>query len=281
MLRSEDLLAGLVADRGGTADAGAADALDPAAVRGGRRLLGAPSRRFFSGHSTRTDAAGAKRENSASDFQRDEGLLESGCARGGGRWFAQSRRTRSRYDSGMAESSAEVAGDDPATARFQLRPRTRLLSPRNAIRRSRCHRHSRVHRGRSGNGIHLRPERVASFSSGIEEKTAQRIAHPLSGAPRFASARSRGATLSARSRGQSIAGRGLDSHGARVVEARTARAGGGSPVISENSLALCWRGSPANRAFSLGWWNNRAAPSGREFDFERMLNLKWERQDWR
>ena len=55
----------------------------------------------------------------------------------------------------------------------------------------------------------------------------------------------------------------------------------GSPVISENSLALCWRGSTANRAFSLGWWNNRAAPSGREFDFERMLNLKWQRQDWR
>ncbi len=55
---------------------------------------------------------------------------------------------------------------------------------------------------------------------------------------------------------------------------------GGSPVISANSLAQSWRGSSANRAFSLGWWNNRAAPSGREFDFERMLIPKWERQDW-
>jgi CubicO group peptidase (beta-lactamase class C family) len=55
----------------------------------------------------------------------------------------------------------------------------------------------------------------------------------------------------------------------------------GSPVISANSLALCWRGSPANRAFSLGWWNNRAAPSGGEFDFERMLDRKWQQQDWR
>ncbi len=55
----------------------------------------------------------------------------------------------------------------------------------------------------------------------------------------------------------------------------------GSPVISANSLAQCWRGSPANRAFSLGWWNNRAAPSGREFDFERMLIPKWQQQDWR
>ena len=36
----------------------------------------------------------------------------------------------------------------------------------------------------------------------------------------------------------------------------------------------------ANRAFSLGWWNNRAAPNGREFDFEQMLIPKWQNQDW-
>ncbi|MEO8439690.1 MAG: serine hydrolase, partial [Spartobacteria bacterium] len=41
----------------------------------------------------------------------------------------------------------------------------------------------------------------------------------------------------------------------------------GKPVIKPETLAQCWRGSPANRAFSLGWWNNRAAPGGREFDF--------------
>ena len=55
----------------------------------------------------------------------------------------------------------------------------------------------------------------------------------------------------------------------------------GTPVISRNSLAQCWRGTAANRAFSLGWWNNHAAPNGREFDFEQMLIPKWQNQDWR
>ena len=54
----------------------------------------------------------------------------------------------------------------------------------------------------------------------------------------------------------------------------------GKPVISRNSLQQCWRGTTANRAFSLGWWNNRAAPDGREFDFEEMLIPKWENQGW-
>jgi CubicO group peptidase (beta-lactamase class C family) len=55
----------------------------------------------------------------------------------------------------------------------------------------------------------------------------------------------------------------------------------GASVISPSSLDLCWRGTAANRAFSLGWWNNHAAPSGREFDFEQMLIPKWQNQDWR
>ena len=54
----------------------------------------------------------------------------------------------------------------------------------------------------------------------------------------------------------------------------------GPPVVSPNSLAQCWRGTAANHAFSLGWWNNRAAPNGREFDFEQMLIPKWQNQDW-
>ncbi len=54
----------------------------------------------------------------------------------------------------------------------------------------------------------------------------------------------------------------------------------GKPVVKPETLAECWRGSAANRAFSLGWWNNRAAPGGREFDFEEMLEPKWSRQDW-
>ncbi len=54
----------------------------------------------------------------------------------------------------------------------------------------------------------------------------------------------------------------------------------GSPVVSAASLAQCWRGSSANRAFSFGWWNNRAAPGGREFDFEQALTPKWSAQNW-
>ena len=54
----------------------------------------------------------------------------------------------------------------------------------------------------------------------------------------------------------------------------------GRPVVSPNSLAQCWRGTAANRAFSFGWWNNRAALHGREFDFEQMLIPKWQNQDW-
>jgi len=54
----------------------------------------------------------------------------------------------------------------------------------------------------------------------------------------------------------------------------------GAPVVTSGSLAQCWRGSPANRAFSFGWWNNRAAPGGREIDFEEMLVPKWPRQNW-
>ena len=55
----------------------------------------------------------------------------------------------------------------------------------------------------------------------------------------------------------------------------------GAPVISRKSLEQCWSRSAANRAFSLGWWNNRAAPNGHEFDFEQMLGAKWQNEDWR
>lgn len=54
----------------------------------------------------------------------------------------------------------------------------------------------------------------------------------------------------------------------------------GAPVVSPGSLSQCWRGSPANRAFAFGWWNNRAAPGGREIDFEQMLTPKWPEQNW-
>jgi CubicO group peptidase (beta-lactamase class C family) len=55
----------------------------------------------------------------------------------------------------------------------------------------------------------------------------------------------------------------------------------GAPVISARSLEECWRGPKANRMFAFGWWNNRAATFGREIDVERMLDRKWQDQDWR
>jgi CubicO group peptidase (beta-lactamase class C family) len=56
---------------------------------------------------------------------------------------------------------------------------------------------------------------------------------------------------------------------------------GGAPVISKRSLDECWRGSAANPMFAFGWWNNRAAPSGREIDVEQMLARPWQNEDWR
>jgi CubicO group peptidase (beta-lactamase class C family) len=55
---------------------------------------------------------------------------------------------------------------------------------------------------------------------------------------------------------------------------------GGAPIVARGSMSPCWAGSGANRAFSLGWWNNRQAPGGREFDIESMLIPKWQRQSW-
>jgi CubicO group peptidase (beta-lactamase class C family) len=55
---------------------------------------------------------------------------------------------------------------------------------------------------------------------------------------------------------------------------------GGAPIVSAGSMAQSWRGSGPNRAFSLGWWNNRQAPGGREFDIESALVPKWQRQSW-
>jgi CubicO group peptidase (beta-lactamase class C family) len=55
---------------------------------------------------------------------------------------------------------------------------------------------------------------------------------------------------------------------------------GGAPIVSPGAMEQCWRGSGANRAFSLGWWNNRRAPGGNEFDIESMLVPKWQRQSW-
>jgi hypothetical protein len=56
---------------------------------------------------------------------------------------------------------------------------------------------------------------------------------------------------------------------------------GGAPVVSQRSLSQCLRGTRANPAFGMGFWNNRAAgPGAREFDIEDMLERDWWKQDW-
>jgi CubicO group peptidase (beta-lactamase class C family) len=57
---------------------------------------------------------------------------------------------------------------------------------------------------------------------------------------------------------------------------------GGSPVVSPHSLSLAFRGSSANCAFGMGFWNNAMAgqPSARELDVEDMLEPKWYNQNW-
>ncbi|MES2572214.1 MAG: serine hydrolase domain-containing protein [Verrucomicrobiota bacterium] len=57
---------------------------------------------------------------------------------------------------------------------------------------------------------------------------------------------------------------------------------GGAPVVESRLLAQALRGSGANPAFGMGFWNNRAAsqPGAREFDIENMLERKAPQQDW-
>ena len=54
----------------------------------------------------------------------------------------------------------------------------------------------------------------------------------------------------------------------------------GRQIVRPEYLTECFRGTHINPMFGMGFWLNRLAPSGREVDVERMLNLPWERQDW-
>lgn len=54
----------------------------------------------------------------------------------------------------------------------------------------------------------------------------------------------------------------------------------GAPVVGRGTMAPCFRGSGVNHSYSMGWWNNRAAPGGRECDIEDMLDRDWQQQDW-
>ena len=57
----------------------------------------------------------------------------------------------------------------------------------------------------------------------------------------------------------------------------------GAPVVTPRTFAQVLRGPAANRAFALGFWNNRLGDEAgaREFDLEDMLEKKWASQDWR
>ncbi len=57
---------------------------------------------------------------------------------------------------------------------------------------------------------------------------------------------------------------------------------GGSPVVSSSLLGQCFRGSSANPAFGMGFWNNSLADSsaGHQLDVEDMLEPKWDKQNW-
>lgn len=82
------------------------------------------------------------------------------------------------------------------------------------------------------------------------------------------------------------AGNPLLASGFRLTAEQWSRMGrlilrGGAPVVSQRSLSQCLRGTRANPAFGMGFWNNRAAgPGAREFDIEDMLERDWWKQDW-
>jgi CubicO group peptidase (beta-lactamase class C family) len=55
----------------------------------------------------------------------------------------------------------------------------------------------------------------------------------------------------------------------------------GRQLVSESLLRQVFAGSSANPSYGLTFWLNRQAPSAAEVDVEKMLDLKWERAQWR
>jgi CubicO group peptidase (beta-lactamase class C family) len=55
---------------------------------------------------------------------------------------------------------------------------------------------------------------------------------------------------------------------------------GGKPVTSSASIAQAFNGTEANPAFGLGLWNNRRAGTGQEVNVQKLLESKWQTQDW-
>jgi CubicO group peptidase (beta-lactamase class C family) len=54
----------------------------------------------------------------------------------------------------------------------------------------------------------------------------------------------------------------------------------GRQIVPANLLSEAFVGSQANPSYGLTFWLNQQAPSGRETDMERMLDLPWESAGW-
>jgi CubicO group peptidase (beta-lactamase class C family) len=55
----------------------------------------------------------------------------------------------------------------------------------------------------------------------------------------------------------------------------------GHQLVRWDLLAELFRGTRINPMFGMGFWLNRVGPGYREIDVEKMLELPWERQNWR
>jgi CubicO group peptidase (beta-lactamase class C family) len=54
----------------------------------------------------------------------------------------------------------------------------------------------------------------------------------------------------------------------------------GRQIVPANLLREAFAGSQANPSYGLTFWLNQQAPSGREMDMERMLDLPWQKAQW-
>ena len=54
----------------------------------------------------------------------------------------------------------------------------------------------------------------------------------------------------------------------------------GKQIVPANLLSQAFSGSSANPSYGLTLWLNRQAPNAREIDYEKELDLKWQRARW-
>ena len=54
----------------------------------------------------------------------------------------------------------------------------------------------------------------------------------------------------------------------------------GKQIVPANLLGQALNGSRANPSYGMTLWLNRQAPNGREIDYEKELDLKWQRARW-